>query len=406
MILYDPVLATRFSDYGIMLPISASRAERVLEYLDGNFVRGTRGDNIPYPGPVFDFASALSYLEEQGNRDLVTRADLDRIHHGDFIAALFEDGPEPQSRADGSAPQSRTAGPTAKVPEISGPELSGLEKALLHAYELIDSQGRPCRYEPKRALKPLTALFQTILAQVGGTYLACRLALAPGAGFCYYLGGGMHHARYDCGSGFCLVNDIAVAIRKIQAEGRARLVWIIDLDAHKGDGTAELVRFARERGELALPPRSTGNGGPAAAAPGILTLSVHMARGWPLDGESLARAEKGRAPLVPSDIDIGVDRGEEARYVPRLAEGIAELEAMSGNEKPDLVLVVDGADPYEHDGLPSSALLKLSLEQCLERDNFVYCYVIDRNIPSAWIQAGGYGERAWEPSAHFLRDIR
>jgi acetoin utilization deacetylase AcuC-like enzyme len=79
---------------------------------------------------------------------------------------------------------------------------------------------------------------------------------------------------------------------------------------------------------------------------------------------------------------------------------------MSGKEKPDLVLVVDGADPYEHDELPSSALLRLSLEQCLERDNFIYRYVIDRNIPSAWIQAGGYGERAWEPSAHFLKSIR
>jgi acetoin utilization deacetylase AcuC-like enzyme len=396
-----------FSNFGIMLPISSSRAERVLEYLDGNFVSGTRGDNMPFPGPVFDFASALSYLEEPGKKDIITRQDLERIHRADFIASLFGDGPEPP-------PRSRAAGSAA-----AAPELSGLEKALLQAYELIDSQGRPCRYEPDRALKPLTALFQTILVQVGGTYLACRLALAPGAGFCYYLGGGMHHARYDGGSGFCLVNDIAVAIRKVQAEGRSRLVWVIDLDAHKGDGTAELVRFARDRGELAppVPSRPAENGDPAgktlrrpddadAGAPRILTLSVHMACGWPLDAESLALAEKGRAPLVPSDIDIGIDRGEEAHYVPRLAEGITELEDISGKEKPDLVLVVDGADPYEHDELPSSAPLKLSLEQCLERDNFVYRYVIDRNIPSAWIQAGGYGERAWEPSAHFLKGIR
>ncbi|MDR0586310.1 MAG: hypothetical protein LBG26_03630 [Treponema sp.] len=439
MILHDPALAMNFSDYGIALPISASRAERVLEYLNENFVSGTRGADMPFPGPVFDFASALSYLEDPGKKDIVTRQDLERIHRADFIASLFENGPE-------RSPQNRTAGSAAKAPrslwgfspndkenaqfcafstlqtpkgarkpEIfavksrknpqvpQAPGLSGLEKALLQAYELIDSQGRPCRYKPETAKKPLTALFQNILAQVGGTYLACRLALAPGAGFCYYLGGGMHHARYDGGSGFCLVNDIAVAIRKVQAEGRSRLVWVIDLDAHKGDGTAELVRFARKRGELTLPvpSRLAENGGPC-----VLTLSVHMARGWPLDGESLAQAEKGRAPLVPSDIDIGIDRGEETQYVPRLAEGIAELENISGNEKPDLVLVVDGADPYEHDGLPSSAPLKLSLEQCLERDNFVYRYVIDRNIPSAWIQAGGYGERAWEPSAHFLRGIR
>jgi acetoin utilization deacetylase AcuC-like enzyme len=403
MILYDPMLTMRFSDYGIMLPISPSRAERVLEYLDGNFVSGTRGDNMPYPGPVFDFASALSYLEEPGKKALITRPDLERIHGADFIASLFGDeSTAPNGSAGDACESAGVVRESAGVPAGQAAGRSGLEKALLHAYELIDSRGRPRRYEPERAVKPLTALFRAILAQVGGTYLACRLALARGAGFCYYLGGGMHHARYDGGSGFCLVNDIAIAVRKIQAEGRAGLVWILDLDAHKGDGTAELVRFARNRGELAVPGRPGVHG----AAAGVLTLSVHMARGWPLDEESLAQAEKGRAPLVPSDIDIGIDRGEEARYLPRLTEGIAELEAISGNEKPDLVLVVDGADPYEHDELPSSAPLKLSLEQCLERDHFVYRYVIDRNIPSAWIQAGGYGERAWEPCAHFLRGVR
>jgi len=80
------------------------------------------------------------------------------------------------------------------------------------------------------------------------------------------------------------------------------------------------------------------------------------------------------------------------------------LSAAAGG--PDLILVVDGADPYEHDGLPSSGLLKLSLEQCLERDNFVYHYATERNIPSAWILAGGYGERAWEPPAVFLGQVR
>jgi acetoin utilization deacetylase AcuC-like enzyme len=220
----------------------------------------------------------------------------------------------------------------------------------------------------------------------------------------------MHHARYDAGAGFCLINDVAVAAAKILTDrveqyqrppnpGKpVRLVWIVDMDAHKGDGTAELIRFARQRGN----------------PPCILTLSIHMAQGWPLDGETLAVAKPGRAPLLPSDIDIGIDAGEEADYTPRLAEGIRELERMtaaltaeSGPQSiPDLMLVVDGADPYQYDGLPSSGLLQLTLDQCLERDNFVYRYTIDRNIPSAWIQAGGYGERAWEPAAYFLQGIR
>jgi acetoin utilization deacetylase AcuC-like enzyme len=213
----------------------------------------------------------------------------------------------------------------------------------------------------------------------------------------------MHHARYDSGAGFCLVNDVAVAARKIQEEGRVNLVWVIDLDAHKGDGTAELVHFARGRNEITPPPLQEKN-----AAPCILTLSVHMARGWPLDAESLAAAREGRAPLLPSDVDIGIEAGEEAGYIPRLAAGIGELEKMSAASggRPDMVIVVDGADPYERDGLPSSALLKLTLEQCLRRDNFVYQYLTSRNIPSAWIQSGGYGEHAWEPAAHFLSGIR
>lgn len=77
-----------------------------------------------------------------------------------------------------------------------------------------------------------------------------------------------------------------------------------------------------------------------------------------------------------------------------------KLESIS-KQKPDLSIVVDGSDPYEHDELLSSSLLRLSLEQCVERDMYVYRYLQERKIPSAWIQAGGYGERAWEPHAYF-----
>jgi acetoin utilization deacetylase AcuC-like enzyme len=369
MILYDSSFAVRFRDYGVMLPVSPDRAGQVLKNLEKNFVTGTRGSGIPYPGPVFDTAAALAYLGEPGAL-LTGRADLERVHSGEFVASLFDE--------------------------------SALEKALLSAYELVDEQGRPHRYEPALAVQPLAGLFSVVLAQAGGTYLACRLALAPGPGFCYFLGGGMHHARYDCGAGFCLVNDVAIAARKIQAEGRAAFIWVIDLDAHKGDGTAELLRFARERGELDDIAKPGGR-------PCILTLSIHMARGWPLDAESLAAAREGRAPLLASDVDIGVDEGEETEYLSRLVSGVRELECLSaaaGQGAPDLVIVVDGADPYEYDELPSSAPLKLNLGQCFDRDMYVYRYLADRKIPSAWILAGGYGARAWEPVARFLGGLR
>jgi acetoin utilization deacetylase AcuC-like enzyme len=361
MILYDPAFTVDFREYGIMLPIAPDRAGRVVEVLRGR--DGLSG----FPGPILDVGGALGLpgMAALEGRVVPDRRDLERVFQGEFVAGLYG---------------------------------AGLSAALLNAYELIDPQGRPRRYEPDRAAKPLTGLFEAILTQVGGTCLACRLALAGAAGtpgFCYYLGGGMHHGRYDAGAGFCLVNDIVIAARKLQAEGACRLVWVVDVDAHKGCGTAELVSFARTRGDL----------GHKAGAE-ILTLSIHMAAGWPLDRETLAGAPAGRAPRIPSDVEIPLEAGDEAAYVPELEGGLHRLEAISGGQKPDLAIVVDGADPYEHDGLPSSAPLKLTLDQCAARDWLIYAFLRDRAIPSAWIMAGGYGERAWEPAAAFLARLK
>lgn len=357
MILYDSSVIVNYRDYGIMLPIPPDRGKRILEYLDMENGGGKYN--------VFDFTSANAFLGREGKA--INRDDLERIHSKEYIGRLYG---------------------------------GGLDAALLNAFELVDKDGKPNRYETDRAIKPLPELFETITAQAGGTYLACLLALSGGdlkkRDFCYYLGGGMHHARHDAGSGFCLINDVAAAAFKVLAEKNLSLVWIIDMDAHKGDGTAELVHFARERGELRKPGEETGKS--------ILTLSVHMAKGWPLDRESIEAAEKGRAPLLPSDVDIGIEEGEEESYLKKLAKGIRELENLSGR-KPDFALVVDGADPYEHDGLPSSGLMRLTLEQCFERDAYVYRYLQKNEIPSAWIQSGGYGERAWEPHAYFLRSV-
>ncbi|MDR2632973.1 MAG: histone deacetylase [Treponema sp.] len=362
MILYDPDLIQAYTDYGIMLPISPARAPRIIDFLDHSGVLASE----PLK-PLFDSPTARRFL---GDPTPLHREDLERVHQKEFITTLYQEGPE------GS---------------------QGLLKALLNTYELIDRRGRPHRYEPDRAVKPLLELFHLTLAQVEGTYLACRLALEkdPKPGFCYYLGGGMHHARYDQGAGFCLINDIMIAARKLQYENRVQRIWVVDLDAHKGCGTAELVYFSRIRGDLG------GNTGLE-----IANLSIHMAKGWPLDGETLHAAPQGRAPWIQGDVEICIEAGAEDTYISELQRGLALLEKGSQNLHPDLVIVVDGSDPYEHDELPSSSLLKLSLDGCIERDRLVYQYLREQGIPSAWIIAGGYGERAWEPNAYFLRTLQ
>lgn len=361
MLLYDKKLETNMPDYGIRIPMSPSRSGKILRCLKERY-------------GAFPLLSLGEAAEGLGlDSPLLSREDLERVHQREFVARLC-DNPR------------------------------HLEQELLKTYELIRSDGTYNRYEPDKAIKPLGELFKTILYRVSGSYLACRLALEggekfrgkfpggiPWERFCFYLGGGQHHGRYDSGSGFCIFNDVILAARKIQAEGRAGLIWIIDVDAHKGDGSAELVKFSRDRGETFV-----------GKDPEIIALSVHMASGWPLDSESIAAAEQGRAPLVESDIDIPMAEHEEALYIPRLAEGLGALEKRSGHRKPGLVMVVDGVDVYEKDGLASTAPIALSKEQCLERDRLIFSFIRDRGLPSAWLMAGGYGEDAWEPTANFL----
>lgn len=72
---------------------------------------------------------------------------------------------------------------------------------------------------------------------------------------------------------------------------------------------------------------------------------------------------------------------------------------------PDVVIVVNGADPYEHDELPSAAFINLSKEQMLARDKFLYQFFKERNIPQSYVMAGGYGAKAWEIYLQFLKFV-
>lgn len=324
MILYDPRMPHGMYEFGIQIPVMDSRASETYARLTAHPALGPRtaGWHIP------------------DINEPVLREDLLRAHAPEYVQRLFS---------------------------------GALESEIVRTYELVDRAGKYHRYDPSGAVLPLPAMLDRILTRVGGTTQTCRTALQTG--FCYYFGGGMHHAQKDHGKGFCLVNDLVIALRKLQAEGLIRSAWVVDVDAHKGDGTAAITH------------------GDAS----IATLSIHMASGWPLDEPETDPDGRPNPSFTPSTIDIGIESGEEGEYVPRLRDGLEQLPG-----RPDLALVVSGADPYELDELPSTAKLRLTLAQLLERDRLVYEFLSSRRIPAAYVMAGGYGRHTWRVYTQFL----
>ncbi len=326
MILYDPTIPAGLLEFGILIPIRDSRSTKTFEALRSDPHLGSR--------------QHLWFHDRIG--ETMTKEDLLRVHSADYVARLYSDR---------------------------------LVDEIISTYELIDSNGQYYRYAPEQASRPLEELFERIRIKAAGSIQCARLAKTHG--FCFYFSGGMHHAHYDHGSGFCLINDIVIAARKLQAENVVRKVWIVDVDAHKGDGTAALT----------------------ADDASITTLSVHMAHGWPLDGLPVLPDGRSNPCFIPSDIDIPIVSGEEGYYPERLEAGLGQLERLS---RPDLAIVVSGADPYEKDELPSAQSLKLTLDQMLARDRMIYRFLRKLRIPAAYLMAGGYGDQVWEVYSHFL----
>jgi acetoin utilization deacetylase AcuC-like enzyme len=326
MILYDQSIPASLIEFGIQIPIRDSRAIKTYQALL----------NDP----------RLQSLQKDWHQNRITeklnRDDLLRVHSAEYVERLYS---------------------------------QELEEEIISTFELIDAEGNYHRYTPETATRPLTDLFDRLLLKAAGTVQAARLALQHGFSFSFT--GGAHHAQRDFGNGFCVINDIVIAARKLQSEKKVNTVWVIDVDAHKGDGTATLT----------------------ANDDSIRTLSVHMASGWPLDASAILADGSPHPSFIPSDIDIPIESGEEPYYLERLRNGLNSLEE---GDRADLAIVVCGADPYEKDELPSTAPLKLTLEQMFERDQLLYNWFTERNIPATFLMAGGYGDEVWRVYAQFL----
>ena len=199
---------------------------------------------------------------------------------------------------------------------------------------------------------PLTELTRRAFwLAAGGSMLAGHKALEDG--FAANLSGGFHHAYPGHGEGFCMIHDVGVAIRSLQAAGKIRTAMTVDTDVHHGNGTAAI--FGDD--------------------PTVFTLSIHQENNYP-------------DPKPPSDEDIGLNDGtRDHEYLDALEEGL--LHAFK-KITPDLIFYVGGADPYCEDQLGG---LALTLDGLRQRDRMVFEHARRRGIPVASTLAGGYARR-------------
>jgi len=182
----------------------------------------------------------------------------------------------------------------------------------------------------------------------GGTIEACRRALTDG--ICITLCGGFHHAFPDHGEGFCLLNDVAIAIRVLKKSGLSETAMTVDCDVHHGNGTADIFK----------------------ADPNVFTFSIHQMNNYPVT-------------KPPSSLDIHLDdRTGDEEYLDELAHGLDKsLDSFS----PDLIVYLAGGDPYRYDQLGG---LGLTLEGLRRRDLLVFETARKKKIPIAVTLAGGY----------------
>jgi acetoin utilization deacetylase AcuC-like enzyme len=199
---------------------------------------------------------------------------------------------------------------------------------------------------------------------VGGTCEAAAAALERG--LTMNLAGGTHHAFPDHGEGFCVFNDVAVAIRTLQRDGRIRRAVVIDLDVHQGNGTHAIF---------------TGD-------PSVFTFSIHGGRNYPF--------HKVAGSL---DVELADGTGDD-EYLAALA---ASLPGVLSASAPDLALYLAGADSHEGDRL---GRLCLTFDGLARRDVMVLDACREVGIPVAITIAGGYGRNIEDSVRVHLNTVR
>ena len=183
---------------------------------------------------------------------------------------------------------------------------------------------------------------------VQGTINAALMALQDGVAG--NLAGGTHHAMPEHGEGFCVFNDVAVAIKVLRNSKWVRRVLVIDCDVHQGNGTAEIFRNEED----------------------VFTFSMHGEKNYPF-------------VKPPSTLDVGLpDKTGDNVYIQQLGDS---LDQIFNSFEPDLIFYLAGIDPLETDHF---GRLSLTLRGLEDRERLVISSVMEREIPLVLLLSGGY----------------
>lgn len=224
---------------------------------------------------------------------------------------------------------------------------------LVHSADYVGrfGDGRLTRDEERRLGFPWSrALVERSYRSAGGTVEAARWAVSHGIAM--NLAGGTHHAFPSHGEGFCVFNDVAIAVRALQRDGRIARAAIVDLDVHQGNGTNAI--FADDDR--------------------VFTFSMHGGKNYPFH-------------KVPGSLDVELlDGTRDDEYLALLAQ---HLPRVLDAAQPDLVVYLAGADPYLGDRL---GRLGLTFAGLARRDAFVLEQCREVGLPVVVTIAGGYAE--------------
>lgn len=234
---------------------------------------------------------------------------------------------------------------------VEAPAAEWDELRLVHTPEYVDAVASgtlPPEAQRRIGFPWSPEMVERSRRSVGATIAAARAALDDG--LAANLAGGTHHAFADRGEGFCVFNDVAVAARVLQRDGKAPRIAVVDCDVHQGNGTAAIFQHD----------------------PSVFTFSMHGAHNFPFRKET-------------SDLDVALEDGAtDADYLPLLAR---HLDNVLDGHRPDFVFYLAGADPFEGDRL---GRLKMTIDGLRARDELVLgrCRVL--GLPVAISMSGGY----------------